>query len=74
MIETSDGFYYLVNMAAVLDREATDIEKNSIVSERQQEAFDALVQEWKDAAEISNGEEWEKVTVSDTEQWKAAAS
>ena len=74
VIETADGFYYLVNMVAVLDREATDIEKNSIVSERQQEAFDALVQEWKDAAEISNGEEWEKVTVSDTEQWKAAAS
>ena len=74
VIETSDGFYYIVNMVAVLDREATDLQKNSIASQRQQEAYDALIQEWKDAADISTGEGWDALTVSDTEPWKAAAS
>lgn len=74
VIETSDGYYYLVHMVAVLDRDATDLKKKSIASQRQQEAFDAIVEEWKDGAEISTGEGWEAVTVSDTEPWKAAAS
>ena len=74
VIETADGFYYLVNMVAVLDRDATDMKKSSIASQRQQEAFEAVVAEWKEAAEISTGEGWDALTVTDSELWKAAAS
>lgn len=74
VIETSDGFYYLVYMVAVLDRDATDLKKSSIASERKQEAYDAIVQEWMDAAEITTGEGWDKLVVSDSEPWKATAA
>ena len=74
VIETADGYYYLVNMVAVLDRDATDMKKNSIASQRQQEAFEAIIDEWKSEAQISTGEGWEALTVSDSELWKAAAS
>ena len=72
VIETSDGYYYLVHMLAVLDRDATDLKKNTIASERQQEAFDEMVQEWVDAADISTGENWESLTVQDSEVWVAS--
>ncbi len=74
VIETEDGFYYLVHMVSVLDRDATDMKKRSIASQRQQEAFEAIVDGWKEEAEISTGEGWEALTVSDSEQWRATAS
>lgn len=71
VIETSDGFYYLVHMVAVLDRDATDTKKSSIVSQRKQEAYDAQLQEWKDAAEITTSEAWDNLTVTDSDPWRA---
>ena len=69
----ADGFYYLIHMTAVLDREATDMKKESIAAERQQEAYNALVQEWMDASEISTGENWDSLTVTDSEVWTTLA-
>ena len=74
VIETSEGYLYLVHMVSTLDRDATDTEKQSIVSQRQQEAYDAIVQEWMDAAEISTGENWDSLTVKDSEPWKATTA
>ena len=57
-------------MDSVLDREATDQQKESIVSDRQQEAYNDLLSQWKDETDITvNDKEWEKVTLTDTEQF-----
>lgn len=61
-----ENAYYVVRMDQVLDREATDAQKEQIVNERKQEAYQKLLDEWKEKAEITvNEKEWKKVTLSD---------
>ena len=65
-----ENAYFVVRMDSVLDREATDQEKESIVSERQQEAYNDLLDQWKEETDITvNNDQWEKVTLTDTEQY-----
>lgn len=65
-----ENAYFVVRMDSVLDREATDQQKESIVSDRQQEAYNDLLSQWKDETDITvNDKEWEKVTLTDTEQF-----
>lgn len=63
-----ENAYYVVRMDQVLDREATDTAKERIVNERKQEAYQKLLDEWKEKAEITvNKKEWKKVTLSDSD-------
>lgn len=71
VIETSNGYLYLIHMNEVLDRDATDRKKASIASERQQAAYNDIIQGWKDASEISVSEAWDALTVEDKVIWKA---
>ena len=65
-----ENAYFVVRMDSVLDREATDAEKENIVSERQQNAYNDLLDQWKDDADITvNNREWDKVTLADNEQY-----
>ena len=65
-----ENAYFVVRMDSVLDREATDAEKENIVSERQQDAYNDLLDQWKDDADITvNNKEWDKVTLTDNEQY-----
>lgn len=65
-----ENAYFVVRMDSVLDREATDQEKESIVADRQQEAYNDLLEQWKDETDITvNDTEWDKVTLTDTEQF-----
>ena len=65
-----ENAYFVVRMDSVLDREATDAEKENIVSERQQDAYNDLLDQWKDDADITvNNREWNKVTLTDNEQY-----
>lgn len=65
-----ENAYFVVRMDSVLDREATDQEKENIVDERQQDAYNDLLKEWKDDTDITvNEKEWKKVTLTDTEQF-----
>ena len=65
-----ENAYFVVRMDSVLDREATDAEKENIVSERQQNAYNDLLNQWKDDADITvNNREWDKVTLTDNEQY-----
>ncbi len=71
VIEGADGNYYLVRMDSVLDREKTDANKETIVSNRKSDAYDQIVAGWKDAAEITVNESlWKKATVEDAEQYR----
>ena len=65
-----ENAYFVVRMDSVLDREATDQKKEDIVDERQQDAYNDLLKEWKDDTDITvNEKEWKKVTLTDTEQF-----
>lgn len=65
-----ENAYFVVRMDSVLDREATDAEKENIVSERQQNVYNDLLNQWKDDADITvNNREWDKVTLTDNEQY-----
>ncbi len=52
LVEVENG-YYVVQLTKTLDREATDTRKEEIISERQTEAFESKLEEWKEAADIT---------------------
>ena len=63
--ETEKGLY-VAKLTSLLDREATDAEKQNIIEERKQEQYDSLLEEWKDAIEIEvNDRVWNKVDFID---------
>ena len=65
LIETDSGIY-VGRLTSLLDREATDQEKENIISERQNEQYNSLLEEWRDATEISvNDNVWDKVNFTD---------
>ena len=65
LVETDSGIY-VAELTSLLDREATDAEKESIVEQRRQDQFDSLLEEWKDAIEIEvNDKVWNKVDFID---------
>ena len=62
----SDLGLYVGQLTSLLDRDATDQEKNNIVEERRQEQYDSLLEEWRDAVTIEVDEKvWEKVDFND---------
>lgn len=61
LIETDSGIY-VAKLTTLLDRDATDSNKETIISERQQEAYDALLEQWREETEITvNDKIWKKV-------------
>lgn len=58
----SDYGIYVGKVTSMLDREATDQEKESIVEERRQEKYDSLLEQWREETEITENEKiWKKV-------------
>ena len=45
--------YYVVRLDSAFDQEATENQKDSIISERKQELYDDTVEEWSDKADSS---------------------
>lgn len=69
VVTSEDGTrLYVVRFDAVLDREATDARKASIITEREQKDFDDELKEWTDAADfdVKSGV-WKKLTINDAE-------
>ena len=65
VIETDSGLY-VAQLTSLLDRDATDARKDEIVEERRQEQYDSLLEEWRDATEISVDEKvWNKIDFID---------
>lgn len=61
VIETDDGCY-VVKLTSLLDREATDLEKESIVNERKSEKYSDTCEQWLEEAEIKvHKNVWKKV-------------
>ena len=54
-------------LTSLLDRDATDQEKNNIVEERRQEQYDSLLEEWRDGVKIEVDEKaWDKIDFNET--------
>ncbi len=61
VVETDNGLY-VAKVTSLLDREATDAEKQNIVSQRQQEKYDEAIEGWRKDAKISVVEKvWKKI-------------
>ena len=61
IVETDEG-YYVAQVTSLFDREATDAEKTSIISERQQTLYSDLCEQWIEEAEIKEYDDvWAKV-------------
>lgn len=66
VIETDDGLY-VGQLTSLLDRDATDQKKESIIEERKQDQYDSLLEQWKDDTDIEVDEKvWNKVDFEDT--------
>ena len=74
VIETSDGYYYVVRMNAVFDKEATEAQKQSIGEGRKRDAYNELLSGWKEKAEITVSDDWTALTLSDSDNWIVKAS
>lgn len=69
VVEGESG-YYVVRMDSVLDREATDQEKESIVNQRKQETYSDLLEDWKKETKFTvDKKEWKKVKLTDNDQY-----
>lgn len=65
VVETENG-YYVAKVTSLLDREATDTKKESIVQQRKQDQFDKLYKEWKKDTKISvDKKNWKKISFAD---------
>lgn len=65
LVEADSGIY-VAELTSLLDREATDAEKETIVEQRRQDQYDSLLEEWKDAVKIEvNDRVWDKVDFID---------
>lgn len=66
VIEADDGLY-VGQLTSLLDRDATDQKKASIVEQRRQDQYDSLLEEWRNSTDISIDDKvWEKVDFEDT--------
>lgn len=60
---TTDSGYYVLKLTSLLDREATDNEKEVIVEERKEKQYKDLCEEWKKEAKIEVNEKvWNKIS------------
>ena len=65
-----EAAYYVVRLDKMLDEDATQTKKDSIISEREQDRYDELLKEWEDAAEMNIDEKvWKKLTITDSKSF-----
>ena len=61
VVDTASGIY-VAKLVSLLDREATDAEKESIVAQRQSDEYVAVCEKWMTDSEIEVNEDvWAKV-------------
>lgn len=69
VIEGEDA-YYVIRLDKMLDEDATENKKASIISEREQEAYNNLLDEWEEAADMKIEESvWKKLKVTDSKSF-----
>lgn len=75
VIEGNDGNYYVVRVDQVTNEELTESKRETIISDREQETYDALLQEWVDASKMEINEKvWKQITVTDSKKFTYKAA
>ena len=65
-IVESDNGIYVAKLTSLLDREATDAKKDSIVGERKQKQYDSLLKKWRKDTDIKEHKKvWKEVSFAD---------
>ncbi len=65
LVETDNGCY-VAKVTSLLDRDATDAKKESIVNERKQELYTETCDKWREDAKISvDNDVWDKISFKD---------
>ena len=65
VIKTDNGCY-VAKVTSLLDREATDARKDTIVNDRKKELYEDVCEEWRKKADISVDKEvWKKIDFND---------
>ena len=72
VIETEE-YYYIVRLDQAFDAEATETEKESIISQRESENYDAKLQEWVDASAVDTKSGWDNLRVTDKDLYVVKA-
>lgn len=69
IITSSDGTaLFVLRLDAAFDREATDTEKESIISQREQDDYTKEVDGWKEESKFEVKEnQWKKISINDTD-------
>lgn len=61
VVENDNGLY-VAKVTSLFDEEATEAEKQNIISQRKQEKYDEIIEEWRNDAEITVVEKvWKKI-------------
>lgn len=69
VVTASDGSaLYVIRLDAAFDQDATETEKESIISQRETEDYDNEIEEWSEASSYSVKKgQWKKVLIDDTD-------
>ena len=73
-IYENDSFYYIFRLEKAFDREATDNNKLSIISDREQENYESKLAALEDAAEVTWSDEWNALTLTDANTYTSVAA
>ena len=72
VIETDD-YYYVVRLDQAFDAEATEDEKETIISERESDNYNNKLQEWVDASTVETKSGWDNLRVTDKDLYVVKA-
>lgn len=65
MIEADNG-YYVAKVVSLLDRDATDTKKESIVSQRKSDQYQSICKKWKKKTDIKvHKKVWNTISFAD---------
>ncbi len=65
-VVVTDAGCYVARLTSTLDREATDAKKEEIISQRESDAYQKLVEEWKKDLDIKTYDKvWDKISFED---------
>ena len=73
VIET-DSFFYIVKLVSEFDEEATQTEKESIISERETQAYNDIIKQWVLESDISEKNCLNSITVTDKAVYTAVST
>ncbi len=67
-----ESYYFIIRMDEYFDRDATDSKKESIVSQRETDLYDSIIQEWTDGIEAETESCWDEIEITDDIIYTAA--